>query len=235
MTSLADQTSDVINDTNTDQLTFKVGEREYDAGSAATKIANGDSHITTLESEAQVSRDEIASLKAKLEQSTSLDDALNKIKNQSQEPQESLAEPQTSGVSEERIGEIANQRIEELLAARAVQADQASAEALKLKTFNETKAELEKAYGDKVGEAIVAKAAELGCTVDDIDSMAKDPAQSRLLLASMKVPTSVNDATPSGSFNTTSFSQNPSEGKKGWYKGSSTDIMNELQRLRQLS
>lgn len=235
MTSLADQTSDVNSEQGNDQLTFKVGERSYDAESAAVKISNGDTHITTLETEAQESRDKIASLEAKLSQSTQLDDALNRLKNPQQEPQESLSEPVTAGVSEERIGEIANKQIETLLAERKVQADQASSDALALQTFNETKEVLEKQYGDKVAEAIKAEAIKLNCTVEDIDSMAKNPIQAKLLLASMKVGVPANDATPSGSFNTASFSQQKQEGDPNWYKGSSNTIMQELQRRRQLS
>lgn len=56
----------------TDQLTFKVGDREYNAESASTKITNGDAHIAKIEAEN-------AELRAKLESAASAEEIDAKI------------------------------------------------------------------------------------------------------------------------------------------------------------
>jgi len=185
---------------STDQLTFSVGERSFNAESAATKIEAADNHIKTIEQENQEYKDRLAALEAQVAQSTKIDDALAKL--QQQQSQESQATDVTPSVSEEQIGAIATKQMEEYLAQQRAAEQQKAAETLAETTFRETSKVLEQQYGDKVNEAVQAKAAELGCTMADMDRLAKDPIQSKLLLESMKASTPVNQATPSGSFNT---------------------------------
>ena len=86
-----------------DGLTFKVGEREFNAESAATKIQNADSHIGNLEAENAEFRNRVASLEAKLEQSTKLDDALASFKASKEEAENVQPVQNTTGLSEEQI------------------------------------------------------------------------------------------------------------------------------------
>ena len=183
-------------ETNTDQLSFKVGEREYNVESATTKIEHSNQHINTIESENQGYKDRIAALEAQVAQSTKIDDALAKL--QQQQTQESQPTEVTPSVSEEQIGAIATKKMEEYLAQQRVSE-------LSERTFKETGEKLTAIYGDNTDKAMTDKAAELGITPQAIFDMAKNPATASLLLESMKAPSSVNQAAPSGSFNTASI------------------------------
>lgn len=185
---------------STDQLTFSVGERSFNAASAATKIEAADSHIKTIEQENQEYKDRLAALEAQVAQSTKIDDALAKL--QQQQSQESQATEVTPSVSEEQIGAIATKQMEEYLAKQRAAEQQRAAETLAETTFRETGEQLTAIYGDKTDEAMASKAKELGISSQAIFEMAKNPATAKMLLESMKASTPVNQATPSGSFNT---------------------------------
>jgi len=192
----------------TDQLTFKVGEREFNADSAATKISAADAHIATVETENQSYKDRIASLEAQVAQGTKIEDALSQLQAGTQESQTT---PDTNGVSEEQIGAIANRQIEGFLAERQAQQVQADAKALAETTFQNTGAELVKMYGDDVDKAVEAKATELGIAKKDMYAMATSPSQSKMLLEFMKVGTPSDQSAPSGDFNTHGFNNAPVE------------------------
>ena len=189
----------------TDQLTFSVGERSFNAESAATKIENADNHIQTIEAENQGYKDRLASLEAQVAQSTKIDDALAKLQQPSQESQ---ATEVTPSVSEEQIGAIATKQMEEYLAAKQVTDNNNAAKALSESTFRETGERLTAIYGDNTDKAMEAKAKELGISAAAIFDMARNPTTASLLLESMKVIPSTNQASPSGSFNTSSLSHN---------------------------
>jgi len=186
-----------------DQLTFKVGEREFNADSAATKIGAADEHIGRIEQENATHMARIAELEAQVSQSTKLDDALSQLRTQQANTQESQATPDTNGVSEEQIGAIATKQMEQLLADRQVASQQQAAADLSERTFRETGEQLSAVFGDKVDEAMATKAKELGISTEAIFGMAKNPTTAKMLLESMKVDVPASQATPSGSYNTT--------------------------------
>ena len=187
----------------TDQLTFSVGDRQYDAEGAINKIENADNHITKIESENQGYKDRLAALEAQVAQSTKIDDALAKLNQQ--QTQESQPTEVTASVSEEQIGAIATQQMEQYLATKQANDAQVAAQALSQDTFTQTGEQLTAIYGDKTDEAMAAKAAELGISTQAIFDMAKNPATAKMLLESMKASIPANQATPSGSFNTSSI------------------------------
>lgn len=188
------------NQNQADQLTFKVGERSFDAESAATKIEAADSHIRTIEQENQEYKDRLAALEAQVAQSTKIDEALAKL--QQQPTQESQAQGVTPSVSEEQIGAIAAKQMEEYLANQKLEEDRKAAETLAEQTFRETGEALASMYGDKVDDAVKAKAESLGINPNDLYEMARSPKTAKVLLETLKVNSPVNQATPSGSFNT---------------------------------
>jgi len=213
-----------------DQPTFTVGDREFTSESAATKIANADSHISTLEAERQAQRDTIASLEAKLAQSTSLDDALAKLQ-QPANSQDSQPLQNTTAVSEEQIGEIVRQQMEADQATQRAAADQATATTIAEQTFKDTEAALRLQYGDKVNEVMNSKAKEWGVSVSDLVQRASDPLSAKLLLGSLKIEPSVTEATPSGSFNTGSLAHNAPEKFVDYSKSvSSSSIVDALKK-----
>lgn len=79
------------------QSLFQIGDRQYDAESAKTKIENADNHIQRIEQENARMRQEMEQLKAKASQAATVEDALAAL--QQQQPQQPTqqapsAEPQ---------------------------------------------------------------------------------------------------------------------------------------------
>jgi len=212
-----------------DQLSFNVGERSYDADSAATKIVAADQHIGTLETENQGYKDQIAALTAQVAQSTKIDDALAKLQQPTQDSQPTEVTP---SVSEDQIGAIATQQIEQYLADQRVKENQASALALAEKTFQETGEKLRLKYGDKTDEAMATQATKLGISKEAIFNMARDPATAQLLLNTMDVQSSVAQATPQSSFANNNQSVESPVPDIDWSQSGSKHIFDALQADR---
>jgi len=193
------------NETVDQPLSFNVGERTFNAETATTKIQAADEHIARLEAEN-------ASYKAKVEQSTSIDDALAQLRAQNDvAPQNSQATEQTSTVSEEQIGEIAKQQMAEYLAAQRIESNATAAQALAENTYKETGEKLTAIYGDKTDEAMAMKAKELGMSTQELFNMAKSPATAQLLLQSMKVNSAPSQSSPQGGYNSAHISGQQAE------------------------
>ena len=188
---LADQAKEEV---VTDQLTFNVGERSFNAESATTKIENADAHIAKLEAEN-------AEYKSRIDQSTSIDDALAQLREKPATPQNSQAPEHTSTVSEEQIRDIANKQMADYLAAKQIEDNATAAQSLAETTYKKTGEQLTAIYGDKTDEAMATKAAELGITTQALFDMAKTPATAQLLLQTMQVTSAPSQASPSGGYN----------------------------------
>lgn len=184
-----------------DQLTFKVGDREFDATSAATKIGAADEHIGRIEQENAAHQARIAELEAQVSQSTKLDEALSQLREQQASTQNIQTPTETSAVSEEQIGAIATKQMEQYLAEQRVAQEQLAAQTLAESTYRETGEQLTAVYGDKVDEVMSEKAKELGISTEAIYNMAKTPATAKMLLETMKANVPASQATPSGSIN----------------------------------
>jgi hypothetical protein len=188
--------TDPVTPTNTtDQLTFIVGERTFDAAQAVTKIENADAHIATLEAEN-------AALKAKDAQSTSIDEALSQLREQNATPQNVQPTIDTPTVSEEQIGAIASKQIADYLAAQQVTNNAQAAEDLATRTYQETGEALKVIYGDKTDEAMAQKAEALGMSKNDLYNMAKSPSTAAMLKQIMTPTSAPNQASPSNGFTT---------------------------------
>lgn len=194
-------TQDQGQPSGSDQLTFKVGEREFDVNSATTKIQAADEHISRIEQENAEAKAELAKLQAQLEQSTKLDDALAQLRQQQASTQNVQEPVETPTVSEEQIGAIATKQMEQYLAEQRVAQEQQAAQTLAESTYRETGEQLTAVYGDKVDEVMAEKAKELGISTEAIYNMAKQPATAKMLLETMKANVPQTQATPSGSIN----------------------------------
>ena len=64
------------------QPLFTIGERNFSKDDAVTKITNADSFIEQLKAEGKTKDDELAQLRAQIDQSTKLDDALARMNSQ---------------------------------------------------------------------------------------------------------------------------------------------------------
>jgi hypothetical protein len=233
MTFSIDHDAQSQEQTNNDQLTFKVGERDYDVQSAATKIEASDEHIKKIEAENAAYREELEKAKLELASATKLEEALQKLQTPAT-PQENLSGA-SQALSEDQIGEIAAKQLQDVLARQDAEKAKEAAQAQAIATFNETKSALEGQYGDKLDEVMNDKAKEMGVSISHLIELASAPATAKLLLDSMKVQRVDTSKHPSGSFNTTSFQGRQAPSNEGWHRGSSKDIMAELQRLRQNS
>ena len=188
--------TDPVTPTNeTDQLTFNVGDRTFDAAQAVTKIENADAHIAKLEAEN-------AAYKSRIDQSTSIDEALAQLRETNATPQNVQPTIDTPTVSEEQIGAIANKQIADYLAAQQVTQNAQAAEDLATRTYQETGEALKVIYGDKTDEAMAQKAEALGMSKNDLYNMAKSPATAAMLKQLMTPTSAPNQASPSNGFTT---------------------------------
>lgn len=219
--------------TSSDQMTFNVGDRSFNAETATTKIEAGDAHITKIESENQTYKDQLAAMQLQLDQSTKIDDALAKLSLPQQPSQDSQPTEVTPSVSEEQIGVIATTQIEAYLADQRVKDSQAAAQALADKTFKETGAKLFAKYGDKADEAMATQAQKLGISTEAVFNMAKDPAIAQLLLAQMDVAATPAQAVPQNSFASPRSEQAAPADTIDWTKSGSKHIFEALQAARQ--
>lgn len=213
----------------TDQSTFKVGDRDYDADSAAKKISAADQHIAKIEQENKEFREKMAALEAQVQQSTKLDEALQKLQSKA-DTTEGRQEEVTTSFDPEKLSEAA-----EAAALRALQQQEElkqaqEAKALQEATFNETQSKLVALYGNDVDTAIKEKA---GISLDTALRMAKDPEQSKVLLKIMEVD-SKPTLSPQGDVNTAALgTSKKSEPMFDTSKGITTkDIMKQLQAAR---
>lgn len=185
-----------------DQMTFKVGEREYNTESAITKISNQDDHIARLEAENAQFKQEQARMALQLEQSTKLEDALSKLnQQQSYSQQQPLTEPAPQVMGAEEIGAIATQQAEQFFATQRANEEKADAERLAKETYHATGEELRKYYGNDVDSAISKKAQEMGVPADQLFAMAYNPASAKLLVDSMKPAPATPTSYPHGGRN----------------------------------
>lgn len=177
----------------TDQLTFKVGDREYNAESASTKIANGDAHIAKIEAEN-------AELRAKLESAASAEEIDAKIQaalKLNAEKQEGQPTPAPQAIDVDKLSQDAVQRMDQLLAQREQERLVKDQKALQDETFKKTQDALVELYGnDGVDAAIREKA---GVPFEKAVEMARDPDLSKVLLERMAVKSN-KTIDPSGGF-----------------------------------
>lgn len=145
---------------------FKVGDRSYDADSAAKKIENADAFIEQL-------KDEKRQLEAKLQQSTNLEDALSMFQQQQQQQQPQQA-AQTEPVDMEALKAQLLEEARKTAQSQATdiwQQQQASASAEA--NLSDSMNALKNAYGTDYQERALARGAELGYDQAGIDSLAR--------------------------------------------------------------
>lgn len=186
-----------------DQLTFKVGEREYDVDAAAKKISSADEHIQRLEQENAEYRKKLESALTEDAINAKIEEALQKL-NKASEPESRSVEATTS-FDPEKLSQTAKEAalsvIEEREKQRLQQEQQATAES----TFKQTFEALAGVYGK---DGIASALEEAGIEVALADQMARDPKQAKVLLRALKVDKAKPSAAPLGSVNTAALGVN---------------------------
>ena len=148
----ATATDDNLSNNNADTVFLEVGDRKFSSkDEVVTKISNQDSHLKTVESENATLRDEVALLKANKEENTSITDELERMKQ----------ELSDKGLTPEQVQTLVSDTI-----ATSKQSD------LTQSNHTECTNDLIKAYGPEYINELSKKAAELGMSLDEADSMA---------------------------------------------------------------
>lgn len=148
--------------TETPKTSFTVGDRTYDEDSAAKKITNADSHISTLEAELAQERQRIAELEERAAKADELEKALKGNKEEETTKSEPL---DVDRLIEEKLAVKEQQRVAE-------------------STFQSTSQALVDQFGAANVDSVVAeKMAAVGKTLDDAMRMAADPSDAKVLMA----------------------------------------------------
>lgn len=147
---------------------FTVGDREYDVEAAQKKIVNADSFIEQLKTEGKSKDDQIAELQAKLDQAAKLEEALERMNQQSANQGESNMAQQDEAVDKtnptvdfDELKKSLLQEVETSLTARQQQ---------ELHQKNEAEAieSAQKVFGSDYEAKLREKAKSLGMSDSDI-------------------------------------------------------------------
>ncbi len=149
---------------------FTLGERQYDEESAKKKILNADSFIEQLKQEAADKDAKLAELQAKLDQSTKLEDALQKMKessmyNDQQTPTEAQPQMDVEALKEQLLKqaqEAATNSVSQYEQQRIAQAN-----------LTDSEQAAKRFYGTNYMDAILEEGAKLQLDEQAVLNMAK--------------------------------------------------------------
>ena len=146
------------------QPLFTIGERNFSKDDAVNKITNADSFIEQLKAESKTKDDELAQLRAQIDQSTKLDDALARINSQGTSEAISQETP-TSAIDIEALKK-------ELLGSMSESLSQKDKAALSQKNQEDSISAAQAVYGDSYESKLRERATQLGMSDADIISEA---------------------------------------------------------------
>ncbi|MDB4302072.1 hypothetical protein N9924_00755 [bacterium] len=149
------------------------GEQKYDSMPKALEgLANAQTYIPQLKTELATKEAELADMRAKLEQSASVEEVVSRLTAQQESSQQAPSTPQQpTGLDEQAVLNLfqqytQQQTVQQVAASNAEQVQNA----------------LVSKFGDKTQEAVQLKAAELGMTPESIGALAKQSPQAALAL-----------------------------------------------------
>lgn len=208
----------------TDQLSMiknENGEQKYnDIPKALDALAHSQSYIPQLKSEVETKEAEIARLTEELNKRAAVEDVVDKLTAQQAQPEST---PQVSGMNEQEVlNLVQNFSAQQQQQSAAVNNEKQVSDAL----FTQ--------YGEKTQEVVSSKAAELGMTVEALQSLSQTSPQAALQLFGSSVQPQTKATT--GSIN---ISAQPQEAnfdvpapEKSLLRGASTN--DQIDYLRQL-
>jgi len=208
----------------TDQLSMiknENGEQKYnDIPKALDALAHSQSYIPQLKSEVETKEAEIARLTEELNKRAAVEDVVDKLTAQQAQPEST---PQVSGMNEQEVlNLVQNFSAQQQQQSVAVNNEKQVSDAL----FTQ--------YGEKTQEVVSSKAAELGMTVEALQSLSQTSPQAALQLFGSSVQPQTKATT--GSIN---ISAQPQEAnfdvpapEKSLLRGASTN--DQIDYLRQL-
>ena len=217
--------------TTDDVETITIGDKTYTKEALATKLAHADAHIQTLETEnaehltnATSLMDKLDALEAKMNSASPTDglsDLVETLKQQSSQPPKTPEADEIVSVSKEELVEAAK--------------DSLKADQVEIQQQNNLMDAVEKArtaYGDDFGVKVDSMGKELGMSVDEVTTLAKNnpTAWGKLFL-----PTDSQNRTPDTTSSSITMPEvGTVEPKKGYLKmRSSKDQRSEFKRRMQ--
>jgi hypothetical protein len=185
---------DLKTEDNADKATvveplFTIGDRNFSKDDAVNKITNADSFIEQLKAEGKTKDDELVQLRAQIDQSTKLDDALARMNSQgaSETPSQDAS---TNAIDIEALKK-------ELLGTMSESLSQKEKDGVSQKNQEDSISAAQAVYGDAYESKLREKAKQLGMSDKDIISEASaNPAKFKALFGLNKT----NQSNPSPSF-----------------------------------
>lgn len=211
----------------TTALSFKVGEREYDAESAVKKIEHADNYIAELKAKEAEYQKRLAEMEAQLAQSTKLEDALSKLQQQQVTPSEHTTQSEV-GTNVESQEDVVKRILQQREAEQAKKQEEEARKA----TFQEVQQALTNAYGaDNVDKVVREKAQEIGIDFETALEMAQDPKKSKALLKLFDIGATRQQAAPLGQINTSGLK--PKQEQKPISKMTAVEMAAYMKQQRQ--
>ena len=178
-----------------DKVTFKVGDREYDMESAATKITSADTFIETLKQEKRDMESRLEELQKQANGNSRLEEAIELLQKQHNSATET-PRPETPTVDTndmlEKLRKIAQ---EEALGTY----QKSQLQSTKQENLRKSTALAKAKYGESFAEKLLERGTSLGLDQASIDAMASDnPEVFRALFVAVA---SSGAPSPSGSLN----------------------------------
>lgn len=175
------------------------GQPKYkDIPTALKSLAASQDYIKQLKSDIEQRDNQLTSVQSQLQEATTVEDFVNRLTTQQQEPSEQPTEqpsaPEGNGFDEALI--------EEYLAKREAKASQE-------KNITAVRNAIATAYGDEADAKLQAKAAELGMSLNDISELATRSSTAAIKLLGLDSTTTATKPNTNGTINSTAFQRAP--------------------------
>lgn len=200
----------------------EAGEQKYDSlPKALDALAHSQAYIPQLKTELSTKEQEIVKLQEELAKREAVGDVVEKLTAQQAQPE---VTPQVSGLDEQKAVELFNQLTAQQQAAQTASSNEAAvSQALHAK------------YGDKMQDAVTAKAAELGMSIESLKQLSQSSPQAALQLFQVSGGTAPSATTGSVSIPPTPQEETLQvpEGKSLLRGASTKDQVEFLQKIRE--
>lgn len=166
--AFADQLAQILNEE---------GKPKYkDVATALNALKSSQDYIPTLKQEKESLETQVAQLREELTKRSAIQEVVEQLKNKPAQEKEPEMENHTQSLTPEQIQEMLEQYVPQILEKRQ---EKSIAE----KNIFAVDSKLKEFYGDKVEEAVKAKAEGLGLSIQDLEALsAKSPASALELL-----------------------------------------------------
>jgi hypothetical protein len=203
------------------QIKNETGEQKYDSVPKALEaLQHSQSFIGQLKEESSAKDAELQALREEVAKRAAVEDVVSKFTATQEQQQQS--NPQVQGLDEQKVAEIFNNLTAQQSAAQAAQSNEVKVNQALVQQF-----------GDKAGEAVQAKAAELGMSVQALQQLSQSSPNAALSL--FQVAPTASPSVTTGSYTIPASQPRETELKrpeKSLLRGASTN--DQIEYLRQI-